>query len=147
MNVVAQKTIAEIEIDIAELHLARHRLIEEKAGLQAQLSEIKAIVAVLMPKPEFAKVMRRRADIISRMSLKDREISAMKSQITAMEATKSVRKSQEKEFSNGSVTEVRLIRDKWHDFSMDSTNHQKAREVAWKMSQEINVVLKKYFQL
>jgi hypothetical protein len=38
------------------------------------------------------------------------------------------------------------IRDRWHEFSMEKSNTQSAREAAFKFSQELREILKRHFQ-
>jgi uncharacterized protein YdaU (DUF1376 family) len=142
---IVKKTINELEIDAAEYCMMRKRLTAEKAALQSQLAEIKAACTTRLPQQKYHSLQKQRAQLVRQLMEKEQEIATLNETRVELNAVTQVRKRQAGMFSVGETRELVEIRDKWHGFSMDAANHQKAREVAWKISQELREVLKRHF--
>jgi predicted nucleic acid-binding Zn-ribbon protein len=146
MSAITEKTVAELEIDMAELRQQRQRSSSEKMALQTQIAEINNELKETQPRERFIKLNRQRQDIIRQLGLKEQELSGMKQRHTELQAVRDFRKTQENQLT---VEDIRLlvgIRDRMHEYSMDAGNPKSAREVAFKFSQELKAVLEKHFQ-
>lgn len=135
-------TAPELAIDAAELDIERQRVCAEKHACQAQLAELNAKCAVHLPGSEFKKIQQQRSEIIKLLSEKERELAELNSRRAEIRATLEVKKNL---VTPPFVKQIVAIRDQWHAFSMDAKNHQKAREAAWKVSQELRELLRAYF--
>lgn len=135
------KTLPELLIDQGEFLLEKRRLVAEKMALTIELQELNIRLQRTMPLPEYTKVKSLRSRIVLQIQHKDSELNKTKERQNELAAIIGVRKLQNKEGEQNWGL-LRQIRDKWHSFSMDDKNHQKAREVAWKVSQEITVLIK-----
>lgn len=138
--------LCELELADGEFRMMRQRLTAEKTALQSQLVEINARGKVHLPQHEYQKLQRARADVIKLLMEKESEIGAINDRRVELNTIKEVRKRQAGELAPERVRKLVEMRDRWHGFSMDPINHQKAREVAWKFSQELRDFLKPVFQ-
>lgn len=121
----------------------RERVTAEKQGIQAQLAEINARMAVRLPNDTFRKLTLQRKDLTSRLAQCEVDLASLKTKLRVAETQKAVAKRQA--FDATCVRQLVDLRDQWHEFSMDSHQPQKARETAWKFVQELRAVLKSYF--
>lgn len=138
------KSIEELQIEQAELSAERQRLAGIKVGYQAQLAELNAKCSTWLQPGLFRKLQFQRQDLIGCVQAIEQSLGLVKQRIRELHVTVEVRK--RKDITG--VTAVRRLvamRDRWHAFSMDSEKHQKAREVAWDVSQEIAGLLKEHF--
>jgi len=142
---IVNKSIEELEVDDGELRIIRQRLSAEKQALQGQLGELNARCATRLPNKEYQKIQNARGQIVKQLAEKESELGALNSQRHEILTVLEVRKRQAGKFVPSDVKLLVEIRDRWHAFSMDSDNHQKAREVAWKVSQELLEFLKPHF--
>lgn len=142
---IVNKSIEELEVDDGELRTMRQRLSAEKQALQGQLGELNARCATRLPTKEYQKIQSARGQIVKQLAEKESELGAINSQRAEVLTVLEVRKRQAGKFVPSDVKKLVEIRDRWHAFSMDSDNHQKAREVAWKISQELRELLKPHF--
>lgn len=139
-----QKTIPELEIDAAELDVLRAQLCMEKQGLQGQLAEINATLkSAVLPTKEYHRLMSIRGGVVKQLTELDQRIAAVKVRRMEVLVVRDVRKHEV--VGVGDIKRLVELRDRWHDFSMDKANPQRAREVAWKFSQELREILKRYF--
>lgn len=139
------ETLQELELDRGELSVLRARICAEKTALQSELAELNSKCARRLEQSVFASIQRRRSEIVASVNEKENEIQSVNAQIqVAQQAVNVKRKSVELE--RFEVRQLVEIRDRWHGFSMDPSNHQKARECAWKFSQELRDVLKRHFE-
>lgn len=143
---MADKSICELEVDDGELRAMKQRLSAEKHALQGQLAELNSKCATRLPTRDFQRIQSQRGDVVKQLADKEIEIGALNTQRHEVLTVLEVRKRQAGHFAPTDVKKIVEIRDRWHDFSMDSENHQKAREVAWKFSQELREFLKPHFQ-
>jgi capsule polysaccharide export protein KpsE/RkpR len=137
------KSLAELEIDDAELQVTRHRFASELQSLIGQLVEINAKLKITLPVNEFRKLNSQRGQVVKQITEKNQEVAIVKAEAAAVRAAMEVQK--RKALNLHDVRELVEIRDRWHEFSMDKGNHQKAREAAFKFSQELKIILKRYF--
>jgi hypothetical protein len=137
------KSVPELEIDDGEYRIARHRLSAEKQALQGQLSEINAKCSMRLKFSEYHKLQKARSELVKQLAEKEIEIGELNSRRAELSTVIEVRKHQE--MGRHDIRQLVHIRDTWHAFSMDKANHQKAREAAWKFSQELGDVLKRFF--
>lgn len=142
---IIEKSICELEIDDGELLTMKQRLSAEKQALQGQLGELNAKCATRMPQREYQRIQSARGQIVKQLAEKETEIGALNRQRAELQTVMQVRKRQAGKFVPSDVRLLVKIRDKWHAYSMDSNHHQKAREVAWKISQELREFLKPHF--
>ncbi len=143
---VVEKSLVELEIDDAELRDQKHKVSQEKQALQGTLAELNAKCAVRLPGNEFLRIQRHRGQLVRQLADKEGELGAINRQRSELQTVMQVRRRQAGEFLPKDVRLLVAIRDRWHGFSMDSKNHQKARETAWKFSQELRDFLKPHFQ-
>ena len=146
MNPLCEQTIEELEIADGEVLIQRTRLINEKAALSSRLAELKAACTIRLQSKDYHRLQKERAQVIKQLTEKEAELSLLKEQRVEINTVLQVRKRQAGLFVPKDMRKLVEIRDRWHDYSMDSKNHQKAREVAWKISQELREVLKAQFQ-
>jgi chromosome segregation ATPase len=139
------KSIEELEVDMGELSALKDKLSIEKQALQGQLAELNAKCAVRLPQQEFQRIQSARGQVVKQLAAKEGEIGEVNQRRAEIQTVLQVRKRQAHLFVPSDVRKLVEIRDKWHAFSMDSKNHQKAREVAWKVSQELREFLKPHF--
>lgn len=142
-----EKTVAELLLDQNELAAIRHRYAQEKMALQGQLIGVNAALKTkdkLREKAEFHRLNRHRTNILNSLSAKENEITLINQRRAEVQAVIDVRKQQQ--FGIKQIKELIAVRDRWHEFSMEKANHQKAREVAFKVSQELRDLLKPYFE-
>lgn len=142
---IVEKAICELEIDDGELLSMKQRLSAEKQALQGSLAELNAKCATRLPNKEYQRIQSARGQIVKQLADKETEIGALNRQRAELNTVMQVRKRQAGKFVPSDVKALVEIRDRWHSFSMDSDNHQKAREVAWKISQELREFLKPHF--
>lgn len=142
---IVEKAICELEIDDGELLTMKQKLSAEKQALQGQLGELNAKCATRLPNKEYQRIQSARGQIVNQLAEKEIEICELNRQRAELQTVMQVRKRQAGKFVPSDVKLLTEIRDKWHAFSMDSDNHQKAREVAWKISQELREFLKPHF--
>lgn len=142
-----EKTVAELLLDQNELGAIRHRYAQEKMALQGQLIEVNAALKTkdkLRDKAGFHRLNQHRTNILKSLSEKENDITLINQRRTEIQAVIDVRKQQQ--FGIKQIRELIDVRDRWHEFSMEKSNHQKAREVAFKVSQELRTLLKPYFE-
>lgn len=144
LSIVA-KSISELEIDDGELLIMKQRLTAEKQALQGQIGELNAKCATRIPNNEYQRIQSQRGQIVKQIADKETEIGELNRQRTELQTVLQVRKRQAGQFAPSDTKVLVAMRDRWHAFSMDSDNHQKAREVAWKVSQELRELLKTRF--
>lgn len=137
--------IKERILDEAELLASKDRLVAEKFGLQTQLAEINAECAVRLPNAKFYRLQQRRQALVREMSEKEKELAGIRANLRVAQASTEITKRHA--FGGSHVRQLVQLRDKWHEFSMDSENGQKSREAAWKFSQELRSILKSYFSV
>lgn len=142
---IVNKSIEQLEVDDGELRLIRQRLSAEKQALQGALGELNARCATRLPNKEYQKIQSARGQIVKQLAEKESELGEINSQRAELLTVLEVRKRQAGKFVPSDVKKLVEIRDRWHAFSMDSDNHQKAREAAWKISQELREFLKPHF--
>lgn len=143
---IVEKSICELEIDDGEMLAMKQKFSAEKQALQGQLGELNAKCAIRLPQKEYQRIQTARSQIVKQLAEKETEIAALNRKRTELQTVMQVRKRQAGKFVPSDVKLLVEIRDRWHGFSMDSTNHQKAREVAYKISQELREFLKPRFQ-
>lgn len=143
---LTEKTIEELEIDCAECATLRQRLSAEKQALQGQLAEINAACIQRLPNKEFQRIRSKRFPIVRQLADKEVEIAEANRIQAEIHAVKEVRKRQAGRIVPSDIRSLVGMRDRWHEFSMDPKNHQKSREVAWKVSQELREFLKPHFK-
>jgi hypothetical protein len=136
-------SIPDLEIDNGQLHILKQKLVQEKQAIQAQLAEINARCSVILPTKQFHKIRSQRGQIVKMLTDKEAEISAVKARLTQVSTVLHVKKHEE--FGANEISKLVELRDKTHAFSMDPENHQKARETAWKFSQDLRTILRTYF--
>lgn len=137
------RSTPDLIVDHGEIQLARQGLIHEMKALEGELAVINARCEVTLPRQEYHKAQRERARLVGMITEKARELSVVKSQAQVVHAKILLQKTQCE--SPSIIRQITEIRDRWHEFSMDPANPQKARETAWKFTQELRVVLKAYF--
>jgi len=142
---IVDKSVCELEIDLGEYRMMKDRLSAEKAGLQCQLADLKARCSIRLPQEKYHKIQVERAGVLKLLAEKEAEISELNQKAAELNTVKEVRKRQAGEILPSDMRRLVEIRDKWHGFSMDSDNHQKGREAAWKFSQELREVLAQIF--
>jgi hypothetical protein len=140
---LVSQSIPELQVDAGELQIVRHRLVAEKRALEAQLAEVNAKCERRLPQQEYQKLRQQRAQIIRQMTEKEAEIADLNSRRAEVNTVLNVRT--QKAFTVPEIRQLVEIRDRWHGFSMDAGNHQKAREAAWQFSQELRALLKTHF--
>lgn len=123
--------------------VAMQKLTSEKMAMQAQLTELNAKCATRLPNSEFQKIQNRRKDIVRMLFEKEREIADLK--ISRAVNSTAIKVQSKKSLGPSYIRQLVEMRDRWHDFSMDGNHHHKARETAWKMSQELRAILKLFF--
>jgi len=143
MSALAEKSVAELEIDDGEFRVLKQRLIAEKQALQADLSAIKERCLVRLPLAEYQKLQRQRSRLVQQLMAKERELSELNAKRAELETVKQFRK--ESSITVSKMRELVGIRDHWHGFSMDEKNAPMARRLAWKFSQQLREFLKPYF--
>jgi hypothetical protein len=142
-----EKTVAELILDQNELAAIRHRYAQEKMALQGQLISVNAEIKTKCKqtqKAEFHRLNKHRSNILRSLSEKENDITLINQHRAEVQAVIDVRKQQQ--FGIKQIKELIAVRDRWHEFSMEKANHQKAREVAFKVSQELRELLKPYFE-
>lgn len=142
---IVGKAICELEIDDCELLMMKQNLSAEKQALQGQVGELNAKCATRIPNNEYQRIQSQRGQVVKQIADKETEIGEINRRRAELNTVLQVRKRQAGKFVPSDVKQLVKIRDRWHAFSMDSDNHQKAREVAWKISQEIREFLKPHF--
>lgn len=142
---ITEKTIEELEIDDGELLILKNRLSIEKQALQGQLAELNGKCSKRLPNAEFHRIKSAKGQIAKQLSEKEMEIGEVNAKRAELWTVLSVRKRQAGKFKPEDVRRLAGIRDHWHSYSMDPANHQKSREIAWKISQELREFLKPYF--
>lgn len=140
---LVEQTLPELLLGEGEYRAVRQRLVQEKLAIQQHLSEVNGKLSVKLPHAEFQKLNNQRRVLIQSLLDKEKEISAFNAERAEIETVMEVRKRQQ--FGITQIKALVTIRDNWHEFSMDPANHQKAREVAFKVSQELRALLKPYF--
>ncbi len=143
---IVEKSIAELEIDDGELRTMRERLVAEKTALQSELAELNSKCATRIDNYKYQTIQNRRAQVVKQVNDKEAELAELNARRTELNTVMQVRKRQAHRFVPSDVRQIVAIRDKWHAFSMDASNHQKAREIAWKVSQELREFLKPHFR-
>lgn len=128
-------------MNINELTEARTRLINEKSGIVAQLAEVNSTLKATLPIKQYQAATQARVNLVSRLSKIEIEIGELNISIRNLHSAQD----DTREFGKWRVRQLVAIRDQWHGYSMSSTNPKPARAVAWKFSQELNEVLKSYF--
>ena len=134
----------ELMIDEGEAWALRQKLVADKMALQTQLGELNAKCSVILPKPEYHKIQSQRAVIVKQLGEKERELAELKIRRVALNVKKDIERVN-KGMPVSRVRDLVELRDRWHGFSMEPKNHQKAREAAWKFSQELGQILKLHF--
>ena len=142
---IIEKSIEELELDNGELLILKQRLLAEKQALQGQLSELNAKCSMRLPSSEYHKIQSARGQVVKQLTGKESEIGALNAQRAELQAVMDVRKRQAKKFAPSDVRQLVEIRDRWHAFSMNPDNNKNARDVAWKISQELRAFLKPHF--
>jgi hypothetical protein len=142
---LTEKSIPELEIDDAELRIMKQRLSAEKQALQGQLGELNSKCATRIPTKDFQKIQSARGQLVKQLAAKESEIGALNAERHEVLTVLEFRKHAANKFPPSDVKKLVEMRDRWHSFSMDSKNHQRAREIAWKTSQELRDFLKPYF--
>ena len=140
---IVEKSIPELEIDDGEYRAMKQKLSAEKHALQGQIAEINARCVTHLPQKEYQKLQNQRSQMVKQLQEKEVEIGELNARRTEVNTVLNVRKSQS--MNRWDIRQLVEIRDRWHGFSMDKNNHKQARETAWKISQEIGDVLKRYF--
>lgn len=147
MNADAKKltelSLQELMIEDGELQILKQRLGMEKQGLQSQLVDLNSRCATRLPQKEYQRLQSQRGQIVKQLNEKEQEIGEVNARRAELNTIISVRKKEGMRPSD--IKQLVCLRDKWHGFSMDGGNHQKAREAAWKFSQELREILKHYF--
>lgn len=146
MSAIISKTVAELEIDDGELRMAKQKLSQEKHSLQGMIAEINSKCTTRLSQNDYHKIQKLRASIVNQLQQKEGEIADINSRRHELLTVLEVRKQQSNKFQPDDIRLLVSIRDKWHDFSMESKNPKAARDVAWKISQEIRAFLLPYFQ-
>lgn len=141
----ALQTVAELELDLADLRIARQKLVQEKGAIEAMLAEVNVSLKARLPHDVYVKKSRQRSDIIRQIADKLGEIMAINQRLTELQARRDFRKQQDGTLGPEDVRLLVGIRDRWHEFSMDPAQHAKARQAAFQFSQELRAVLKKHF--
>lgn len=136
-------SIAELELESGELAQERQRIVAEKMALQSQIADLNLRCATTLPQHEFVKVQRERTRLVKEVNARESLLSELKAGRTVLGSV--INAKRKESFGPSEIHTLVEIRDRWHGFSMDSVNHQKAREVAWKVSQEIAKLLKSHF--
>lgn len=145
MTIEETKTLQELELDRGELVVTRTRLCAEKTALQSQVAELNSKCATRLNQSLFASIQRRRSELVSRVNEKEQEIQEINAQIQITQSAADAKR-HTVEVKRFEVRQLVHLRDQWHEFSMDPKNHQKAREAAWKFSQELREILKRHFE-
>lgn len=134
---------AKLELDRVDFAGQRLRLVQEKNSLQASLAEINAKCRITLPLKEFQSLQSKRKDIILQINERENGIQEINQRLREIAATESI--NHEASFSRNAIKELRQMRDKYHEFSMDDKNSQAARRIFWAVSQELRDILKPYF--
>lgn len=142
---LTEQSIEELDISVGEVRTLRQRVSAEKQALQGMIGQINARCAVRLPQKEYQQLQRERATVVGQIAEKESELGALNAQMSEIQTVLEVRKRQAKQIQPREVSALVELRDRWHDYSMDAKNHQKAREVAWKVSQELRALLKPIF--
>ena len=145
MSEIMNKTAAELEVDIAELRTVRTRDAAEMKAIQAQLAALNAQLKTTQPQARYHKLMNQRAQLVRALHEFELSVQGLNQQITELNTVREHRWKQENHLTLEDVKLLIGIRDRWHEFSMDDTQHAKARQAAFKFSQELRTVLKKHF--
>lgn len=140
------KTIEELEIEDGELLLLKEKLTTEKRCLQAEIVGINNKCTRTLPREEFNRLTRLKGDIVRQLITKDNEIAEVNTRRIALNTFKQVRKQQAGWFPSPAIRQLVEMRDRLHAISMDKKRHQKAREIAWEISQELKELLKPHFE-
>lgn len=145
MSEIMHKTSAELEVDIAELHNVRTRDTAEMKAIQAQLAELNAQLKTTQPQARYHKLMNQRAQMIRALHELELSVQGLNQKLKELNTVRAYRWKQENHLTVEDVKLLIGIRDRWHEFSMDDTQHAKARQAAFKFSQELRAVLRKHF--
>lgn len=137
------KSLQDLKIDDAEFAVLKGRLSAEKKSLEGQLAELNAQASVKLLSPDYHRNRSIRGTIVKQLMEKECEIAEVNSRRREVNTVIDVRKHQQ--LSPSGIRHLVEIRDRWHDFSMNPDNHKKARDTAWKISQELRTVLKSFF--
>lgn len=140
---LAEQSLPELMLGEGEYRAMRQRLVQEKLAIQQQLTEVNRKLTLKWPFAELQKLKHQRQSIIASLQAKEMEISEFNQERAEIETVMEIRKRQQ--FGIQQITALVALRDSWHEYSMDTANHQKAREVAFKVSQELRALLKPYF--
>lgn len=142
---LVEKSIAELELDDGELRVEKQRLSAMKQSLQGEAARLNAKCATRIATAEYHKIQRERSEVVRQITGIEADISGVNARRTEVLAVLEVRKRQSGMFAPTDVRRLVEMRDRWHAASMDTETHQKAREMAWKNSQELRDFLKPYF--
>lgn len=142
-GVGSSEMLADLELTRSELQQVRQSYVAEKLALVEKLGAINARCKTRLPNDEFHRLQSKRGQLVKEMARVEKKLAEMNAGAVSIQATIDIRKRTALAVSD--VRHLVAIRDRWHDYSMDKANHQKAREVAWKVSQELKAFLKHYF--
>ena len=139
----SNELLATLVMDRAELKQVRQSYVSEKLAIVEKLGAINARCKGRLPNAEFHRLQSQRGQLVKDMARVEAKLAEINAGSAAINATIDVRT--QPALNHSDIKKLVEIRDRWHDYSMNKLNHQKAREVAWKLSQELKDFLRPYF--
>ena len=145
MTPLIEKTPSELVIEQAEVAAQIKFLAGKQKEIQFQLSEVNNLMkGKKLPHEQYHKLMAHRKNLCGSRARIEKDFTELRQKSSAVHAVMEVKKRDA--IDPKTMHRIVGIRDSWHEFSMDKANHQKAREVAFKVSQELRELLKPYFE-
>lgn len=144
MTPLIEKTPSELVVEQAEVAAQIKFLAGKQKEIQSQLSVVNNLMkGKKLPHEQYHKLMAHRKNLCGTLARIEKDFAELRQKSSAVHAVMEVKK--RAAIDPKTMHQIVGIRDKWHEFSMDKANHQKARETAFQISQELRELVRPCF--